>query len=120
MSGSYLSILQGDSYQFSTTVAIDGVAQNIAGASLWFLAKQNPEWDADADAIINASTGSGQITIGGNNNSVATVTLNSNVTANYVQANILFWALKMQTVAGAVYTLDRGRACVAVPVVLEN
>lgn len=118
MAGDYLSILQGDSYSFTTQVTVDSVVQNIAGASLWFLAKADPLNDADADAIINASTNSGAITIA--NSNTITVTLNSNVTANYTQSNVLFWALKMQTAAGLVYTLDRGRAAVVVPVILTN
>ncbi len=120
MAGDYLSFLQGDTYSYSTTVALNGVAQNVFGASLWFLAKMDPRNDTDAEAIITATSANGEITVGGNNNSVVTMSLNSDFTANLAQANVLFWALKMQTVAGAVYTLDRGRCCVAVPVVLEN
>jgi len=108
----------GDSYSFTTQVTVDNVVQNIAGATLWFLAKADPLNDADADAIINASTGAGTITIA--NNNAITVTLNCNVTANYTESNVLFWALKMQTAAGLVYTLDRGRCCVVTPVVLTN
>ena len=114
MAGNYLSIIQGDTYTFSTNIAVNNVVQNIAGASLWFLAKVNRD-DVDSNAIINASTGSGQIVISGNNSNVVTMTLNANTTANYTQSNVLYWALKAQTSVGANYTLDRGRCCVMLP-----
>lgn len=117
MAGAYLEILQGDDYTFSTNVALDGVAQNIAGASLWFLAKGDPDNDGDDVAVINASTGSGQLAISGANNNVITMTLNGNFTANLAQANVLHWALKCQTALGFNYTLDRGRAAVCAPVI---
>lgn len=120
MAGAYLQILQGDSYSFSTNIAVDGVAQNVYGATLWFLAKADPLNDADSDAIISANTNSGQITISGSSSNVVTVTLNSATTANYTQSNVLFWSLKAELASGLVYTLDRGRACVMTPVVLTN
>lgn len=112
MSGAYLSILQGDDYAFSTNVAIDGVQQNIAGASLYFVA-QADQWDTESPSvIINATSANGQITIA---NNVATVTLNANVTANYAQANVFHWGLKIVTAANLKYTLDRGRGCLLLP-----
>ena len=118
MSGAYLEILQGDDYTFSTNVSVDGVAQNVAGATIWFLAKEFPDTDANSEAVINASTTSGQIAISGSNSNVITMTLNANVTANLSQANLLFWALKCQTSANLRYTLDRGRCAVVYPVIL--
>ena len=112
MAGDYLSILQGDSYTFSTNVTVDGVAQNIAGATLWFMAKNNVD-DADADAIINATTTGGQIQITGANSSVVTVTLNTAYTANLAEANGAYWALKCRTAGCAVYSLDRGRLAIS-------
>ena len=114
MAGDYLTIEQGDDYTFSTNVAVSGVASNLQGSTLWFLAKYSPA-DADADAIINASTDSGQIAISGNNSNVVTVTLNANVTNNFAQANVAFWALKCQTAANLKYTLDRGRCAIVIP-----
>ena len=111
MAGDYLFILQGDTYQFSTNVAVDGVAQNIAGATLWFMAKQEID-DADADAILNATTTSGQIQISGASSNVVTVSLNTAVTANLAESNGAYWALKARTAAGAVYSLDRGRMAI--------
>jgi hypothetical protein len=114
MSGAYISIIQGDTYVFSTNINVDAVSQNIAEASLWFLAKVDPESDDDAQARINASTASGQIVISGNNSDIVTMTLNSNVTANYQLSPSLHWALKVITAGGNAYTVDRGRAAITI------
>jgi len=117
MAGDYLFILQGDTYQFSTNVAVDGAAQNIAGGTLWFMAKEAID-DADADAILNATTTSGQIQISGASSNVVTVSLNSTYTAALPVANGAYWALKARTAGGSVYSLDRGRLAIqrALPV----
>lgn len=112
MSGAYLQILQGDDYTFSTNVAVSGVTQNIAGASLYFLAQAEQFNDDTPATIINATSANGQITIA---NNVATVTLNANVTANYPEANVFHWALKIVTAANLKYTIDRGRGCLLLP-----
>jgi hypothetical protein len=108
VSGSYIQILQGDDYTFSTNVAVDGVIQNIAGSSLYFLAQADQFNDGFETTIINATSANGQITIA---NNVVTLTLNANVTANYPEANVFHWALKLQTAANLKYTIDRGRGC---------
>jgi hypothetical protein len=118
MAGDYLYILQGDSYTFSTNVAVSGVGTDLSGATIWFLAKDDPA-GADSDAIINASTTSGQIGVSGANNNVVTVTLNSATTYNYAESNSLYWSLKARTSGGFVYTLDRGRAAVRRPIVVS-
>lgn len=116
MGGAYLQILQGDTYSFSTVVSLDGVSQNITGATLWFLAKGDPDNDLDSEAVINCSTASGQISV---NVNTITISMNSDTTANYAQANVLHWALKMQ-LGVTVTTLDRGRACVVTPIITTN
>ncbi len=112
MAGSYLTVLQGDDYTFSTNVVVDSVVQNIAGASLFFLAMAEQFDTENPTTIINATSANGQITIA---NNVVTLTLNANVTANYPQANLFHWALKIQTAANLKYTLDRGRGCLLLP-----
>lgn len=112
MAGDYLFILKGDTYTFSSNVSVSGVSQNIAGSTLWFMAKQNFD-DADADAIINATTNSGQIQISGSNSNVVTVTLNTAYTANLPDSNGAYWALKCRTAGGSVYSLDRGRLAIS-------
>lgn len=115
MSGKYLSILRGDDYTFSTMVNVNGVTQNIAGASLWFTANGSIDFDASNGTYINASTNTGQITIV--NNNTISMNLNAAFTQNLAQANVLYWALKMQTSAGANYTIDRGRAAILDPII---
>lgn len=114
MAGAYLEILQGDDYSYSTNVAVDGVIQNIAGAAVQFLAKESPEWEADGQAVVNASTAGGEITI---SNNVITMTLNAATTANIPQANLCFWAMKLTTALGFNYTVDRGRLTVLAPII---
>ena len=120
MAGAYLEILQGDSYSFSTNVLLNGASQNVQGAYLWFVAKSAPEWQTDTQANIYCSTNTGQIAISGANNDIVTLTMNSATTANYLQGNSLWWALRAQLSNGSVYTLDRGRAAVTIPVVITT
>jgi uncharacterized lipoprotein YajG len=110
MAGSYLSITQGDSYSFSTTVTLDSVEQNIVGATVSLWAVANPDFEGPT-VLINVNTSSG-VSISGNNNANITVTLNSDYTANIPQANVGFWFLRAETSGGQVYTLDRGRLAV--------
>jgi hypothetical protein len=120
MAGDYLNIIQGDTYVFSTNVSIDGVAQNVAGATIWFMAKTPGQDLPDNQANISVSTSTGQIAISGANSNVITVTLNTAYTANLAESNVLSWALKMCSTVGNVYTLDRGQAAVCVPVIITN
>lgn len=120
MAGDYLNIIQGDTYVFSTNVSIDGVAQNVAGATIWFMAKTPGQDLPDNQADISVSTSTGQIAISGANSNVITVTLNTAYTANLAESNVLSWALKMRSTVGNVYTLDRGQAAVCVPVIITN
>lgn len=108
--GSYLHIVQGDSYTFNTQITVDGVEQNISGADISLYAIANPDFEGPT-ILINVNTDSGQIAVSGNNNSNVTITLNSAYTANIPQANIGHWFLRAN-VSGNVYTLDKGRMCV--------
>lgn len=110
MSGSYLHIIQGDSYQFSTNVAVDNVAQNIYGAEVSFYVLADPYFDGTTP-IINVTTTSGEVTITNNNTGIS-VSLNSSYTNNVLGANVAYWFLRAELANGAVYTLDKGRACV--------
>lgn len=120
MAGCYLQVIQGDTYQFQTNVALDGSPVDLGTATLWFLAKSSLEFDESDDVIINASTSNGMVTVSGNSNSTVTVTLEANFTANLEGAPLAFWALKCQTLAGNVYTLDRGRIAVVRPLVFTD
>lgn len=109
--GTYIQIIQGDSYAFTSDVLLNNVEQNVAGADVSFFALANVDLGGPTE-IINVNTASGQIAISGNNNSRITVTLNSDFTANIAQANVGSWFLRTETSGGEVYTLDRGRICV--------
>jgi hypothetical protein len=111
MAGDYLYILQGDSYSFSSNVALDGVAQNIYGANVSFYAVANPYLEGQ-EVLFEANTNTGQIAISGASNNQITVSLNSSFTANIPQANVGLWFLRTTTSGGDVYTLDRGRIAV--------
>lgn len=113
MASEYLNIVIGDSYSFTTTVTLDGVAQNIAGADISLYAVANPDFEGPT-VLINVNTVGGQIVIAGTNSANITVTMNSNYTANIPQANIGYWFLRTKTAGGLVYTLDKGR-CAIVP-----
>ena len=102
----------GDSYSFTTNVAVDNVSQNVYGAAIYFIGKGTTD-DADSEVVVNCSTNNGQISISGSNNNVITVTMNANVTANYPETNVFHWALRCVTSGGQSYTLDRGRGCIS-------
>ncbi len=93
MAGAYLNIIKGDDYVFQTNVAVDGVEQNLSGASLWFTARPSPLDDFSVDPVINVS---------------------SATNANYATSNLLFWALRATLSNGNTYTLDRGRAAISI------
>jgi hypothetical protein len=106
--GSYLSIIQGDDYEFSTNVTVDNVAQNVTGASISLYAITSLDWE-DPEILFNANTNTAQVSI---NNATITVSMNSAFTNNIPLASVGHWFLRANTAAGKVYTLDRGRLCV--------
>ncbi len=114
MAGAYLNIIKGDDYVFQTNVAVDGVEQNLSGASLWFTARPSPLDDFSVDPVINVSSATNAISVSGTNSKVISVTLNANATANYATSNLLFWALRATLSNGNTYTLDRGRAAISI------
>jgi hypothetical protein len=117
VAGSYLTIGIGQTYQYVTNVAVDGVGVDLSLADISFLAKRRPDHDSDADAIVNATSAGGQIVVAGANNNTVTVTLNAATTANYDEHPLLYWQLKVETSTGAVYGLDAGRMAIGRDVV---
>jgi hypothetical protein len=117
MAGAYLVIGIGQTYEFTTNVAVDGVGVDLSAADLRFLAKKRPECDSDADAVVNASTEGGTIAVSGTNNNVVTISLSAATTANYDECPLAFWQLKAMTSTNAVYSLDAGRMAIAYDVV---
>lgn len=110
MAGAYLEIAIGETYTFTSNVLLDGAPVDLTGTSLYFLAKEDPENDTDADAIINATSFS--VT-----NSVVTLTMANTLTGALDPYPLLFWQLKAVTSGGNVYGLDQGRLAVVQPVV---
>ena len=108
-SGSYLQIIQGDSYTFTANVCVDNVAQNITGSAVYFFGVGDVWPDFDSETIINVSTNTGGVSI---NNSNVTVTLNAAYTNALPLTNVGKWFLRTRTTGNNVYTLDRGNFCV--------
>jgi len=55
-------MIAGDSLIFDNTLSDNDAPVDLTGADIWFTAKRN-KWDTDEQAIFQASTGNGQITI---------------------------------------------------------
>ncbi len=111
MSGAYLFILAGENYTYQTNVAIGNVAENVAGATLWFLAQQEPIDGLQNNLIFNVS-GAPYINVSGNNNATVTINLPASLTATFLQSNAARWALRCRSANNEVYTLDRGQLAI--------
>ena len=110
--GAYQSVPLGRDYAFTTNVAtrLTEVGNNLTGATLYFLAKQTPYWDANDDAILNVTPTANNIS------NVVTVTLprvNTNLGQVYP---LLFWEISALTANNLYYTLDSGRMAITEPV----
>lgn len=114
--GSYQEIPLGRDYFFTTNVAtrLTDLGATMVNASLYFLAKESPEVDDDADAIINVTPTANTTT------NVVTVTIprvNTNLAQIYPH---LFWEVSMKTASNLFYTLDQGRMAITEPVRLTQ
>ena len=112
--GAYLSVPLGRDYWFTTNVAarLTEVGNNLTGSTLYFLAKETPDYDLDSQAAINVTPTANNVT------NVVTVTIpRANVTfANTIP--LMFWEVSMLTANNLFYTLDSGRMAVTDPVKL--
>lgn len=113
--GSYQSVPLGRDYSFTTNVAsrLTTLGANVNGATLYFMAKQAPDWDDDTEAAINVTPTVNNVT------NVVTVTIPR---ANVAFANaipLMFWEVSMLTANNLFYTLDSGRMAVTEPVKLS-
>lgn len=112
MAGAYQSIPLGRDYSFTTNVSarLTALGSNVNGATLFFLAKQYPEWDTDSQAAINVTPTVNNIT------NVVTVTIpRANVTFQNT-IPLMFWEVSMVTANNLFYTLDSGRMGITEPV----
>lgn len=121
MAGAYLELYPQDTFTLTCNVLLANVAQELYLSTLWFVAQADSFDPASGGAapFINVNSaiagGAANITIsngGGTVNSVATVSLASNYTANLPTVNSALWSLVARTQLGKVYTLDRGRIAV--------
>jgi hypothetical protein len=114
MAGAYLEIDPQEAYTFTSNVLLNNAAQELYGYTVWFTAFNREDF-SNGSPFLNASTATGQVTIangsGSTVNSVVTVTLASNYTANLPQVNVGTWVL-MGNVAGRNYKFDGGRIAV--------
>lgn len=112
MAGAYLEIPLGRDYSFTSNVAarLTEVGNNITGATLYFLAKQYPDTDANSAAILSTTPTANNVT------NIVTVSLNSAQTNLALTYPSLFWELSMVSANSKTYTLDQGRAALTQPV----
>lgn len=115
MGGAYLEIDPQETYVFTTNVAVNNVAQELYGSTVWFQA-WSKEDSANNSPIINLSGNSLNVLItnavGSSVNSIVNVTLTSALTYGLAQVNVGAWQLTAKTSTGSAYRLDGGRMCV--------
>lgn len=82
-----------------------GLPYDVTGATSWFYAKRR-ESDADAAAILSASTAAGTITIDG---ATVTVAVPASQSAVLTRDTVLFWACRIKEASSEyVTTIDSG------------
>lgn len=119
MAGAYLEFIPQETYSFTSNVLLSNVAQELYGSLVYFsmVADQNdPSSLYTSTPFINlSSANTSNISFSNNNtntNSLITVNISSQLTANLSYVNSAFWALVAKTSTNSVYTLDRGRGAV--------
>lgn len=114
--GSYQSVPLGRDYSFTTNVAsrLSTLGASLNGATLYFLAKQAPDWDDDTEAAINVTPTANATT------NIVTVTIPRAQTTFANAIPLMFWEISMLTAnTNLFYTLDSGRMAVTEPVKLS-
>ena len=125
MAGAYLQIFPQDSYTFSSNVLLAGVPQELGAATVWFTAQATGDYGDSGSfgasgqnnaPFINLCSTIANITIsngvGINVNSLVTISIGPELTANMSYVNTGFWSLVTKTAFGDIYTLDHGRIAV--------
>lgn len=115
MSGAYLYILAGESYQFQANVTLGNNAVDLGASYLWIVAQQEPIDGMQNNVIFNINSDTGEISLSENNSRV-TVNMNADLTANLLQSNAARWELRCRTANNQVYSLDRGSLAVEFPI----
>lgn len=106
---SNITLTRGDSRTLSITVLdSDGSAADLTGASIWWTAKRDIN-DADADAIISKTVGSG-ITVTNAAGGLATVTIAPDDWTDAEDSDKHYvWDLQVKSDTGTVTTVASGR-----------
>lgn len=102
-----LTMKRGDSFQFTTTVTLNGSALDISGYSVWVTAKRQKS-DLDAAAIFQLTKAGGAITVGGAGNNVATTTIPPASTASLTADTVLYYDVQIESPGGKVDTVAEG------------
>jgi len=112
MAGAYQEIPLGRDYSFTSNVAtrLTEVGNNLTGATLYFMAKEEPATDSNAAAIIAVTPTANNVT------NVVTVSIPSTNTNLSITYPLLFWELSMTSANSKSYTLDQGRMAIVQPV----
>lgn len=112
MAGAYQEIPLGRDYSFTSNVStrLTAVGNNLTGATLYFFAKEYPDTDTNAAAIIAVTPTANNVT------NVVTVSIpkvNTSLSQTYP---LLYWELSMVSANNLTYTLDQGRMAITQPV----
>lgn len=115
MAGAYLEVPLARDYSFTSNVAsrLTEVGNNLNGSTLYFMAKQYPDTDLNAAAIISVTPTANTTT------NVVTVTIprvNTALTQTFPQ---LYWEISMLSANNLSYTLDQGLMAITQPVRLQ-
>lgn len=117
MAGAYYEIPLGRDFSFTSNVAnrVAELGTALANATLYFMAKDEPAIEEDADAIITITPTANTTT------NVITVTIpRINTTLNQLYPT-LFWEISMLSAnSNLYYTLDQGRMAITQPVRLND
>jgi len=118
MAGAYLSIPRNRDYSFSSNVAarLADVGNNLTGATLYFVAKVDPDNNTDTAVVFNLTSANG---VSANTSSnIITVSINASlVPSSY---NVASWEISCVTANAKFYTLDHGLLAITQPVKLTQ
>lgn len=112
MASPYLEIPLNRDYSFTTNVAsrLLALGNNLTGATLYFLAKGDPDNDEDTNNIFTITPTANTTT------NVITVTIGRSVTDLNTTYPKFYWEISCLTANNLFYTLDQGLGCVTQPV----
>lgn len=102
-----LTMKRGDSFLFTTTITLNGVALDVSGYDIWCTAKYNKD-DTDLAALFQLTKLAGDIVVGGAGNNIATTTIPASDTIALTVDVVVFYDVQIKSVAGQVTTVAEG------------